>query len=511
MISTFLLLGAMLLETRCGAALVQAWQQRYPSGQGAKIMFASDGTLIVAGYADMGMNGFDRLVLKYSASGVGLWTNRWSGLKWASSAYFEPNVAVDTNGNLYVADASYSYPGAEDFQTVAYRGDGTPFWTNRYNGPAGLNDEPTAIAVSPLGELVVTGSSQRDSQVSSLDAVTIAYSSTGIGLWTNRYDSGFNAMLQNFADIPYAVAIDGNGTVFVAGASGYAGPPVYFTIAYSSQGVPLWTNQMSAQSPSFPALLLLDGAGNLYVAGTHWEGGDAYIVTSYANNGATRWVRRCGGYLCYAVPHGMCLDSQTNVFLVCSAFDAFRTFAYTSTGGLLWQRDFSVPVRMSEDSPCAIAAGPDGKVYVAASVTDDGTNYDYLTLAYAINGDLLWTNRYNSGVNGDDRAQSVAVDAGGGIYVTGGSKAGSSYVYDALTFKLVVAPAIQFSKAELMPGGNCRLTIIAPSNTSYRLEGSTNLTDWQPLTNFPPLPVSGIQYTDPERPASRFYRTRWVP
>src|SRR5207247_5754254 len=76
-------------------------------------------------------------------------------------------------------------------------------------------------------------------------------------LWTNRYNGGATA-----------IALDRNGNVFVTGTSfGSAGAPFdYATIAYSSAGVPLWTNRFNGFN-GYPAMAV-DSSGNVFVAGT---------------------------------------------------------------------------------------------------------------------------------------------------------------------------------------------------------------------------------------------------
>jgi hypothetical protein len=64
------------------------------------------------------------------------------------------------------------------------------------------------------------------------DYATIAYSSAGVVLWTNRYGGSAYAI-----DSPLAVAVDSSGNVFVTGSSGSSDDD-YATIKYSSSLTP---------------------------------------------------------------------------------------------------------------------------------------------------------------------------------------------------------------------------------------------------------------------------------
>ena len=88
--------------------------------------------------------------------------------------------------------------------------DGTPVWTNYYNGTGNAVDIASAIAVDGGGNVYVTGfSTGTGSDIGNdLDYLTIKYSAAGTPLWTKRFSSpGGNY------DRPTALALDGNGNV----------------------------------------------------------------------------------------------------------------------------------------------------------------------------------------------------------------------------------------------------------------------------------------------------------
>src|SRR5262249_31958640 len=130
-----------------------------------------------------------------------------------------------------------------DYATVAYSSAGLALWTNRYDGPASGDDQPVGIAVDSSGNVFVTGFSAG----SRYDFATVAYTSAGAPPWTNRYDGPANG-----DDVSAGVAVDWKGNVFVTGASKAALNTDYATVACSGEGVPLWTNRFNGPLTNDP-------------------------------------------------------------------------------------------------------------------------------------------------------------------------------------------------------------------------------------------------------------------
>jgi len=225
------LLGLWPALTRAETA-VQAWVQRYNgpgNGQDEASAVAVDGSnnVIVTGYSIGSDSGYDYVTIKYSSAGVPLWTNRYNGPGNSNDVAFA--VAVDGSNNVVVT--GYSYNGTnDDYATIRYSSTGEPLWTNRYNGPGNLNDYARALAVDGSDNVIVTGASDISGTwpPGECDYVTIKYSSAGVALWTNRYNGP-----GNNEDRSYAVAVDGNNNVIVAGYSiGSAGDYDFATIKY---------------------------------------------------------------------------------------------------------------------------------------------------------------------------------------------------------------------------------------------------------------------------------------
>ena len=72
-------------------------------------------------------------------------------------------VVVDASGNTYVTGTSKAWGTAStDIATIKYDPDGKVLWNKRYNGTGNGSDGAAAIAVDGNGNVYVTGESDRD-------------------------------------------------------------------------------------------------------------------------------------------------------------------------------------------------------------------------------------------------------------------------------------------------------------------------------------------------------------
>ena len=329
-----------------------------------------------------------------------------------------------------------------------------------------------------------------------MEFVTIAYSGAGARLWTNRFQTDAH-------DLPATIAVDRRGHVYVAGTCTIGeGFPGYLAIAYLDTGARLW---LRTEPTGFAQAIAVDGGGNLYVTGQAVSGFDTVCYS-----GATRvWENRYSSFPNTAYARAVAVGSSSNVYVTGYASSSadgydYATLAYSNDGTPLWTNRFNGPAN-TNDYAQALAVGSSGNVYVTGYSSGTNGSYEYLTLAYSSNGVPLWTNRFNE--PGGSQAYALAVDRNDTIYVTGQSGG------DCVTIKYAAAPDILFSGIELLPGGDCRLTITAPTNLTFRLEASSNLASWLTLTNYTNLPTTSIQYTDAPAPGfpARFYRAAWSP
>ncbi len=134
----------------------------------------------------------------------------------------------------------------------------------------------------------------------------------------------------------------------------------------------------------------------------------------------------------------------------------FVTIKYSRKGGKLWERRYEGPHSDYNDKANAIAVDASGNVYVTGrSYAGPGSDQsDYLTIKYDAEGILQWYAVYNGPANGNDEAHAIAVDGWGNVYVTGESWGGSDAIYDIVTIKYNSTGVQQWEKRYNGPGNN---------------------------------------------------------
>lgn len=554
--------GSIQLQIK---SVVPAWTNYY-NGPGnahdaaGDIALDSDGNVFVAGYSSGVGSSADFFIIKYSNSGAVLWTNRYNGSGNGSDG--AGAIAVDTNGNVFAAGSSTGIGSLDDFTTIKYSNAGIPLWTNRYNGPGNDIDGIKALALDTNGNVLVTGFSQGNG--SQLDFATIKYSNSGLPLWTNRYNGPGNG-----DDRAWALAVDGNGNVFVTGHSWTGSQFDYITIKYSDTGVALWTNRYNGpgNSDDRPQALAVDSGGNVIVTGysTGSGSGEDYATIKYSGAGVALWTNRFNGPGFDGLGNGgdrawaMVVGGSGNVFVTgysagTGSYDDYATVAYSGSGVPLWTNRYNGPDNNS-DVANIITLDASGNVYVSGESSSIGGLRDFVTIAYSSTGAGLWTNRYDGPLQGDDVPNASAVDNRGNLFITGRSK-GPVLVYDDWatlkltsgvevnytaplgfigtdtfsyeimdglgmtatgTVSVVVAPDPQFFNRTVLqplPGGLMRFSYLGLSGATYVLDRSFSLfpAQWIPVaTNV--AEVSGaISFTNaPVATANNYWRVRAVP
>ena len=257
--------------------------------------------------------------------------------------------------------------------------------------------------------------------------------------WARQYGTAAN-------DAALSVAMDGKGGLYMGGFTwgSLAGQVNHglrdaFIGKYDVHGNNLWTRQFGSLGNDGAGGVALDGEGNLYVAGR--AGQDAYL-RKYDDDGTELWPRQFDSGAADSAS-AVAVDGSGNAYVVgytegrlsvrrhAGGLDAYVR-KYDPGGEVLWTRQFGT---RSLDTATDVAVDASGNLYVVGS-TDGGLTRqtssrgsDGYLRRYDGDGSVVWVLQFGS--EADERANAVAVDDRGDVYVvgvTGGSLLGQSSV-----------------------------------------------------------------------------------
>jgi len=412
------------------------WARQFgtSSADGA-LAVAADGSggIYVAGQTDGTLPGqtsagrSDVFLRRYDTAGNELWTRQF-GSDVVDTGY---GVAVDGQGGVYVA-------GSINFQGFVRRYDaaGGQVWDRQFGSGVGNNVEARSVAADDAGGVYVagqvSGALAGQTSAGNFDPFVKKYDAAGGEVWTRQFGT-------SNADAAFGVGVDGAGGVYAAGrlaSSSNAFPSDAMLWKYSATGDPVWTRQFGTAAADEASGVAV-GAGGILVAGQ--TGGTFPGETSAGNlDGFVRrwdaagnevWTRQFGTLSPSAVEDaafGVATDDAGGTYLAgwtngalagqtsAGSFDAFVK-KYDAAGGEVWARQFGAA---GPDRAEAVAVDGAGGVYVTGSTAPVSGRSDVFVRKYdAATGDELWARQF--GTAQDDVAHGIAADAAGGVFVTG--------------------------------------------------------------------------------------------
>ena len=417
---------AILSGEQESAAPTQKWAARYdgPShGDDRAVALAVDGSghVYVAGTSQGTGTGSDFATVKYDPLGKQLWARRYDGPGHGDDSV--KAIALDASGNVIVFGESQGSGTGLDLTTIKYSPNGGRLWVKRQGGRAKVDDYAGGLAVDGAGDVYVAGTS-RESSVGPSRTV-IKYKANGARLWIDSRKNpveGYGGAM--------AIAVDSLGNAYVAGWIVIGTYGDLATIKYDSGGHGIWTRTYSgpALKADFAVAIALDDSGRVSVTGTSRNAGPAnahtdWVTIGYDAGGETLWKQRYSGPgESSDSPAGIAIDDSGNTFVagwVGEEWD-YLTVKYSPAGMRRWAKRLDGP--LDYDRVLCLAVDGSGNAYVAGESRNSSANFDYLTVKYGPNGNRLWVKRYDGPGGADDRANAIAVDASGSIYVAGESQ-----------------------------------------------------------------------------------------
>jgi len=361
------------------------------------------------------------------------WVQRYNGSgNGIDEAY---SSAIDIDGNVYVTGKSFLPASNYDFATVKYNSGGVQLWAKRYDNVGGI-DEANSIVLDNSGNVYVTGKSQGGA--SNSDFVTIKYNSNGDQLWLRSYNG-----LGNGIDNPVIINIDNNGNVYVTGISWGGSSYDIATLKYNSNGVNEYAVRYNGtgNGDDFPVSMHTDINGLVYVTGGSEGTGSGYdvITIMYLQNGNANWIRRYNGPdNSYDFGRSITSDNNGNIIVTGesnfnnSGYD-YNTIKYNQNGDLLWASGYN-GTGNGDDLGVSVKTDDQNNIYVTGSSNGIGTNEDYVTLKYNSAGTQQWLQRLNGSGNGRDVPKSMVIGIDNSLYITGTSLNSGNFDYASVKY-----------------------------------------------------------------------------
>ncbi len=282
------------------------------------------------------------IITTVAGTGLGGYTGD-NGL--ATSADVDPQgIAFDKHGDMYIADGIFSVIRKVNplgiITTIA--GNGTHGYSGD-NGPAlaASFGAPRGIAVDTFGNIFVADATNNVVRMISTSGTITTVAGNDTAGYSGDGFPAVNAML----DSPYAVAVDRSGNLFIAdykndvirkvddtgGISTYAG--MIDSFGYSGDSGPAASAKIN-----YPAGIALDTLGNLYIADAHnnviRKVATSGIITTVVGDGSAGFGGDLGNALGanLKTPFGIATDIYGNIYIADAGNERIREAYLASLG-----------------------------------------------------------------------------------------------------------------------------------------------------------------------------------
>jgi hypothetical protein len=392
----------------------------------------SNGYIYVTGESKGINTNFDYCTIKYNASGIEEWVRRYN-CSTSNGNDVALAITTDCSSNVYVTGLSDS-AGSLDIITIKYNQDGDVKWIRRYRGS--LEDFASDIVCDAKGNVYITGYSQSGS---SFYPITIKYNVNGVQKWAIR---------ETIPGWTVSIDLDNHNNIYIGGYQAIRDSVRYLVVKYDSAGIAQWASGDNILGQGYKLKVntegdvFLTGAGGYAFTGNwRWD----IVTVKYNTVGQEQWIQRYDGPAQgWDEGHSLILDNQGNVYVTGSsatqqgispAFDIV-TIKYRPSGTEEWVRRYDG--FENDDEPYDIDVDDQGNIYVGGYSFGLNNNYwssDAIIIKYDSSGNQLWVARYNSPSNSAEFLYGIALDRRQGyIYATGWTYSAATN-YDFLTIK----------------------------------------------------------------------------
>ena len=415
-------------------------------GQGTAAQFNQPSGVAVDGsgnlYVADGNNFTIRKITPATAGGATVWTvttlagrasapGTNNGTGTAAQFNYLGGLALDGSGNLYVADS-----GNNAIRMITAGGAVTTYaglpgtsGSSDGTGTAARFSNPTGVALDGAGDLYVADFANCTIRKVAPGGVVSTVAGR-VQVYGSADGTGTAAVFNG----PSGVAVDGNGTAYVADEGNnvirkISSGAVVTTLSGNSNLAGSTDAAGTAALFDGPSGLSVDPSGNLFVA----DNGNCTIrritpgglVTTFAGAASPGSADGVASAARFNAPHGLAVDSAGNVYVADSYNSTVREISPGGTVRTLAGQPGNPGFADGQGSlaqfggPFAVAVDGTGNVYVADEQSSTIRKVTPGGLVTTLAGSA-WNNNWSDGTGTSARFSSphgVAVDASGNVYV----------------------------------------------------------------------------------------------
>lgn len=332
------------------------------------------------------------------------------------------SVAVDAAGNVYIADSNHFRIRrvALDGTITTVAGNGTPGYAGD-KGPATSAQLgwPIGVALDTLGNLYIADAANSAVRKVSMDGTITTIAGNGTEGYSGDNGPGSRAQLSH----PDGVAIDAAGRVYIADYYNNVIRKVSTSGTITTvAGNTKLNHPIDVAVDSAGNLFVVEQDSIVKKVSTNGT------VTTIAGNGQLGYTGDNGpaksSGLCY--PNGIALDAAGNLYIADGCDNRIRAVSTTGTittvagnGSSGYSGDGGAATSAELDNPQGVAVDADGNIYIAEldnrirKVATDGT-----IVTVAGNGDSIYIGDGGAATSAElGSPPSLAVGADGNIYI----------------------------------------------------------------------------------------------
>jgi hypothetical protein len=325
----------------------------------------------------------------------------------------DPVLGIGQGGRLYVAG---HYPAFDENAVLAaLTAGGGRRWSVTYDGSKLGDDEKFLQVVEGTQGVVrvagtVTGSNSTDIGVFSFD-----------GTDGTLLDTGFFDGPDHLADSPVDLLYSDAGDLYVLGQTYYGGNVDWVTIKWHGWGM---TFNGAGNGDDYPAALAVSAAGNVYATGisqASHNNNDFEVVSMQAASGTVNWSYAYPDAGGDALGRDIAVGADGNIYAVgeaadSSGYSSLVVVSLTPAGTERWRYRYQ-PRPMVTAMASEIVWGGDGNVYAFGTAKNTSYNWDMLVVSLTADGSQRWA--YTEDGGHDDYIFRGLYGDDGNIYASG--------------------------------------------------------------------------------------------